>query len=206
MEIPRELSNKAVTVIVLLLAIVLFFIYRAYMNSRQAINVLETQVPNITRVAFESQLFAPTLGNIDTVLKKITTYGASSEMEKFKKELNSQLWIGIAIRNRGLKLAADISTRVRLATPITAIRGFNSTLYAKLETKEGGVGKKEAVLNWSYLEPKSVSFILLGVQPEDFAGKPPYTDRDMQLWSADFKGSFQFAEIRSKEGAFDYLF
>lgn len=63
---------------------------------------------------------------------------------------------------------------MRLTTPILTIRGFNPALYAKLETKEKGVGEKETMLNWTYLESESTAFILLGVQPEDFKAKRPY--------------------------------
>lgn len=121
--------------------ILLFFLYHAYTNSRQALEILETQVPNITRVAFETEVFAPTQGNLDPVLKRFTGFATASEIEKFKKEFDSYLRIGTAIRNRGLKNAPDVSARIRLSTPIMAVRGFNSTVYARLETKEGGVGK-----------------------------------------------------------------
>ncbi len=206
MEIPREITNKTATWMVFALVILLFFLYRAYSNSRQALEILETQVPNITRVAFETEVFTPTLGNIDAVLQRMTPFGASSELEKFKKEMDSNLWIGVSIRNRGLKTATDVSTRVRLTTPVTAIYGFNATTYARLETKEGGVGKAEALLNWTYLEPRNVALIFLGVRPEDFHGKSPYSKQDMQMWSKDFKAYFEFVEVKSKEGAFDYVY
>jgi hypothetical protein len=206
MELPTEVSNKTVAVTAVILLLVLFFLYRAYVNSRQALQIVEAQVPNITRVAFETEVFAPTQGNLDAVLKRFTGFASASEVDKFKSEFDSNLWIGVAVRNRGLKNAADVSARVRLVTPIVAVRGFNSTVYSRLETKEGGIGKPDALFQWSYLEPRSTSLILLGVQPEKIDAEPPYSREDMALWSRDFKIYFESAEISSKEGAFDFAY
>jgi hypothetical protein len=206
MEIPREISAKTTVWIFVALAILLFFLYRAYINSRQALQILETQVPNITRVAFETEVFAPTLGNLDGIFQRMTAFGASTEVEKLKKEMESHLWLGISIRNRGLKIATDIAVHVRLATPITSVYGFNGTTYARLEAKEAGVGKSDASFVWTYLEPRAVSVIFLGVRPDDLAAKPPYSRRDMQTWSKDFKAYFELVEVKSKEGAFDFVF
>lgn len=206
MELPSEVSNKTVALTVVILLIFLFFIYRGYVNSRQALQIMETQVPNITRVAFETAVFAPTQASIDAILKRVTGFTAASEVEKFKKGFDSHLWIGVAIRNRGLKNASEVSTRIRLSTPIMAIQGFNSTVYARLETKEGGLGKENALLKWTYIEPRSTSVIFLGVQPKDFKATPPYSKKDMQLWSRDFKVYFDLAEVNSKEGASDFAY
>jgi hypothetical protein len=206
MELPTEISNKKVVLAIAISLILLFFLYRAYVNSRQALQILETQVPNITRVAFETEVFALTQGNLDAVLKRFTGFAAASDVEKYKKEFDSYLWMGVAIRNRGLKNAAEVSARIRLSTPIKAIQGFNSTVYARLETQEGGIGKPDALLRWTYLEPRSTSLILLGVQPEDFNAKPPYSNKEMQIWSRDYKVYFELAEISSKEGAFDFAY
>ena len=68
MEIPRDISGKGTAVLVTGLILILFFGYRAYVNSRRALQVLDLQVPNITRVAFETQVFALTSANLGPVL------------------------------------------------------------------------------------------------------------------------------------------
>jgi hypothetical protein len=52
MELPKDISGKAIAVIAAGLLLITFFAYRGYVNSRQALQILELQVPNITRVAF----------------------------------------------------------------------------------------------------------------------------------------------------------
>lgn len=68
------------------------------------------------------------------------------------------------------------------------------------------MGNEEALIDWNYIEPKSEAVIFLGVRPGDFKVKPPYSDEDMRLWSRDFRTYFELAEIKSKEGALDYLY
>src|SRR3970282_2439681 len=97
MEIPRDISGKTSALSVIGLVRVLFFGYRAYVNSRQALQILEIQVPNITRVAFDTQVFALTPANLEPVLTSVTRqFGGpegKGEMEKFTKEFESHLWI-----------------------------------------------------------------------------------------------------------------
>jgi hypothetical protein len=210
MELPKDLSGKATAVIVAGLLLVVFFAYRGYVNSRRALQILEIQVPNITRVAFETQVVALTPANLEPILARVAeqfTGGESAdELEKFKKAFASHLWIAVITRNRGLQPATDVLTRVQLITPITALQGFSSTSYARMEVKEGGIGKETASVNWNYIEPTVIALTLVGVQPKDFEGKPPYSNRDMRIWSRDFKFYFELAEVKSKEGAIDYAY
>ena len=210
MEIPKEISGKTTAWIVIGLLLILFFGYRAYVNSRQALQILEIQVPNITRVAFDTQVFALTSANLEPVLTRVTGQFAGTEgkgeMETFKKEFKSHLWIAVMTRNKGFQPATDVLTRVQLTTPITALQGFSSTGYARMEVKEGGKGKEVASVNWNYIEPTVTAVTLIGVQPKDFGGKPPYSKKEMQIWSRDFRLYFELAEVKSKEGAIDYAY
>jgi hypothetical protein len=210
MELPRDISGKAAAVIGIGLVLVLFFGYRAYVNARKALQILEIQMPSITRVAFDTQVFALTPANLDPVLKSVTAQFAgaegNAEVEKLKKEFGSHLWIAVLTRNRGLQSATEVMTRVQLTTPITALQGYSSTGYAKMEVKEGGVGKEVALVNWNYIEPAITAVTLIGVQPQDFAGKPPYSKKDMSIWSRDFRLYFELAEVKSKEGAIAYAY
>jgi hypothetical protein len=130
----------------------------------------------------------------------------NAEIEKFKKEFASHLWIAVMTRNRGLQSATEVLTRVQLTTPITALQGYTSTGYAKMEVKEGGIGKEAASVNWNYIEPAITAVTLIGVQPKDFAGKVPYSQKDMRIWSRDFRLYFELAEVKSKEGAIAYAY
>ncbi len=210
MELPKDISGKATAVIVAGLLVITFFAYRGYVNSRQALQILEIQVPNITRVAFDTQVFALTPANLEPVLTSVTgQFGGSDskgEMEKFKKEFASHLWIAVMTRNKGLQPATEVLTRVQLTTPITALQGYSSTGYASMEVKEGGKGKEMASVNWNYIEPAITAVTLIGVQPKDFAGKAPYSKKDMRLWSRDFRLYFELAEVHSKEGAIAYAY
>jgi len=210
MELPKDISGKAMAVIGIGLVLVLFFGYRAYVNSRQALQILEIQMPNITRVAFDTQVFALSPANLEPVLKSVSEKFAgpegNAEIEKFKKEFASHLWIAVMTRNRGLQSATEVLTRVQLTTPITALQGYTSTGYAKMEVKEGGIGKEMASVNWNYIEPAITAVALIGVQPKDFAGKPPYSKKDMSIWSRDFRLYFELAEVKSKEGAIAYAY
>ena len=119
MELPRDISGKAMAVIGIGLVLVLFFGYRAYVNSRQALQILEIQMPNITRVAFDTQVFALSPANLEPVLKSVSEKFAgpegNAEIEKFKKEFASHLWIAVVVtRNRGLQSATEVLTRVQL--------------------------------------------------------------------------------------------
>ncbi|MEK7228625.1 MAG: hypothetical protein AAB154_01145, partial [Candidatus Binatota bacterium] len=127
-------------------------------------------------------------------------------IEKLKKEFGSHLWIAVMTRNKGLQSATDVLTRFQLATPITALQGYSSTGYASMEVKEGGKGKEMASVNWNYIEPAITAVTLIGVQPKDFAGKPPYSKKDMSIWSRDFRLYFELAEVKSKEGAIAYAY
>jgi hypothetical protein len=210
MELPRDISGKAMAVIGIGLVLVLFFGYRAYVNSRQALQILEIQMPNITRVAFDTQVFALSPANLEPVLKSVSEKFAgpegNAEIEKFKKEFASHLWIAVMTRNRGLQSATEVLTRVQLTTPITALQGYTSTGYAKMEVKEGGIGKEAASVNWNYIEPAITAVTLIGVQPKDFGGKVPYSQKDMRIWSRDFRLYFELAEVKSKEGAIAYAY
>src|SRR3970282_2840735 len=99
MEIPRDISGKTSALSVIGLVRVLFFGYRAYVNSRQALQILEIQVPNITRVAFDTQVFALTPANLQPVLTSVALqFGGpegQAEMDKFKKEFEAHLWIAV---------------------------------------------------------------------------------------------------------------
>ncbi len=210
MELPRDISGKAAAVIGIGLVLVLFFGYRGYVNSRQALQILELQVPNITRVAFDTQVFALTPANLEPVLGIASTQFAGPEgkepLEKLKKEFTSHLWIAVMIRNRGLQSATDVLTRVQLTTPITALQGYSLTGYAKMEAKEGGIGKEMASVNWNYIEPATTAVTLIGVQPKDFGGKAPFSKKDTSLWSRDFRLYFELVEVKSKEGAIAYAY
>lgn len=210
MELPRDISGKAMAVIGIGLALVLFFGYRGYVNSRQALQILEIQMPHITRVAFDTQVFALTPANLEPVLKSVRADFAGPEgaadVEKFKKEFDSHLWIAVMTRNRGLQSATEVLTQARLTTPITALQGYSPTGYAKMEVKEGGIGKETVSVNWNYIEPAVTAVTLIGVQPKDFPGKPPYSKKDMSIWSRDFRLYFELAEVKSKEGAIAYAY
>src|SRR5687767_12650028 len=65
MELPRDISRTAIAVIAGGLILVTFFAYRGYVNSRKALEILEIQAPNITRVAFDTQVFALTPANLE---------------------------------------------------------------------------------------------------------------------------------------------
>ena len=210
MEIPRDISRTATAVIVAGLVLIIFFAYRGYVNSGKALQILDLQVPNITRVAFDTQVFALTPANLEPVLTSVTQQFAGpegkAEVEKLKKEFDSHLWIAVMTRNRGLQSATEVLTRVQLTTPITALHGFSSTGYAKMEVKDGGIGKETASLNWNYIEPAITAVALIGVQPKDFEGKAPYSKKDMRLWSRDFRLYFELAEVKSAEGAVAYAY
>src|SRR5918992_395041 len=202
MEIPRDISGKSTALIVIGSMMILFFGYRAHVNSRQALQILDLQVPNITRVAFDTQVFALTPANLEPILSGVTAQFAgpavNSEMERFKKAFDSHLWIAVMTRNRGLESATDVVTRVQLTTPITALQGYSSTGYANMAVKEGGLGKDTASVNWNYIEPAITAVTLIGVQPKDFAGKAPYSKQDMRIWSRDFRLYFELAEVKSE--------
>ena len=205
-EIPRFISGKTTALIVIGLLLISFFGYRGYVNSRRALQILEIQVPNITRVAFETQVIALTPANLDPILARVTGQFAGDESEKFKKEFKSHLWIAVMIRNKGFQPATDVLTRVQLNTPITALQGFSSTGYSRMEVNEGGKGKKMASVNWNYIEPSLMAVTLIGVQPKDFEGKPPYSKKEMRIWSRDFRLYFELAEVKSKGGSIDYAY
>jgi len=205
-DIPKFISGKTTALIVIGILLVSFFSFRGYINSRRALQILEIQVPRITRVAFETQVFALTPTNLEPTLARITEQFATGEMDNFKKEFKSHLWIAVMIRNKGLEPATDVLTRVQLTTPIMALRGLSSAGYAKMEVKEGGKGKEMASVNWNYIEPAIMAVTLIGVQPEDFGGKPPYSKKEMRTWARDFRLYFVLAEIKSKEGAIDYAY
>ena len=88
MQLPRDISGKTTALIVAGMVLVLFFGYRGYVNSRQALQILDLQVPNITRVAFDTQVFALTPANLQPVLTSIALqFGGpegKEEMNKFK--------------------------------------------------------------------------------------------------------------------------
>jgi len=210
MELPKDISGKATAVIAAGLLLITFFAYRGYVNSGKALQILDLQVPNITRVAFDTQVFALTPANLEPVLTSVAAqFGGTDgkgEMEKFKKDFESHLWIAVLTRNKGLQPATDVLTQIRLTTPITALQGYSSTGYAKMEVKEGGIGKETASVNWNYIEPAITAVTLVGVQPKDFAGKAPYSRKDMRIWSRDFRLYFELAEVKSKEGAIAYAY
>src|SRR5213593_3732524 len=97
MEIPKDISGKMTALMVTGAVLILFFGYRAHVNSRQALRILDVQVPNITRVAFDTQVFALTPANLEPILTTVAGQYAGSEdkagMDKFKKEFASHLWI-----------------------------------------------------------------------------------------------------------------
>lgn len=204
-DIPKFISGKTTALIVIGILLILFFGFRGYINSRRALQILEIQVPHITRVAFETQVFALTPANLEPTLARVTEQFAKDEMDNFKKEFESHLWIAVMIRNKGFESATDVLTRVQLTTPITALHGLSSS-YVKMEVKEGGKGKEMASVNWNYIEPAIMAVTLIGVQPEDFGGKPPYSKKEMRTWARDFRLYFELAEIKSKEGAIDYAY
>jgi hypothetical protein len=204
-DIPKFISGKTTALIVIGILLILFFSFRGYINSRRALQILEIQVPHITRVAFETQVFALTPANLEPTLARVTEQFAKDEIDNFKKEFESHLWIAVMIRNKGFESATDVLTRVQLTTPITALHGLSSS-YAKMEVKEGGKGKEMASVNWNYIEPAIMAVTLIGVQPEDFGGKPPYSKKEMRTWARDFRLYFELAEIKSKEGAIDYAY
>ena len=204
-DIPKFISGKTTALIVIGILLILFFSFRGYINSRRALQILEIQVPHITRVAFETQVFALTPANLEPTLARVTEQFAKDEMDNFKKEFESHLWIAVMIRNKGFESATDVLTRVQLTTPITALHGLSSS-YVKMEVKEGGKGKEMASVNWNYIEPAIMAVTLIGVQPEDFGGKPPYSKKEMRVWARDFRLYFELAEVRSKEGAIDYAY
>ena len=210
MELPRDISRTATAVIMGGLVLVIFFAYRGYVNSGKALQILDLQVPNITRVAFDTQVFALTPANLEPVLTSVARQFAGpeskGELEKLKKEFDSHLWIAVMTRNRGLQSATEVLTRVQLTTPITALQGFTSTGYANMEVKEGGIGKEMAAVNWNYIEPAITAVTLVGVQPKDFEGKAPYTKKDMRTWSRDFRLYFELAEVKSQEGSVAYAY
>ena len=204
-DIPKFISGKTSALIVIGILLILFFSFRGYINSRRALQILEIQVPHITRVAFETQVFALTPANLEPTLARVTEQFAKDEMDNFKKEFESHLWIAVMIRNKGFESATDVLTRVQLTTPITALHGLSSS-YIKMKVKEGGKGKEMASVNWNYIEPAIMAVTLIGVQPEDFGGKPPYSKKVMRTWARDFRLYFELAEIKSKEGAIDYAY
>jgi hypothetical protein len=210
MELPKDISRTATVVIAAGLVLIIFFAYRGYVNSRQALQILDLQVPNITRVAFDTQVFALTPANLEPVLTSVAPQFAGpegkGEIEKLKKEFESHLWIAVMTRNKGLQSATDVLTRVQLTTPITALQGFSSTGYANMEVKAGGIGKEMAAVNWNYIEPAITAVTLIGVQPKDFEGKAPYSKKDMGFWSRDFRLYFELAEVKSEEGALAYAY
>jgi hypothetical protein len=61
-------------------------------------------------------------------------------------------------------------------------------------------------VNWNYIEPAITAVTLIGVQPNDFGGKPPYSKKDMRTWSRDFRLYFELAQVKSKEGAVAYAY
>jgi len=207
MELPKDIGRTAAAIIAAGLILIVFFAYRGYVNSRQALQILDLQVPNITRVAFDTQVFALTPANLEPVLKSVTAQFAGPEaVEKLKKEFDSHLWIAVMTRNKGLQTATEVLTRVQLTTPITALQGFSSTGYAKMEVKEGGIRNEMAAVNWNYIEPAVTAVTLIGIQPKDFEGKSPYSRKDIRIWSRDFRLYFELAEVKSKEGTIAYAY
>jgi len=88
MEIPKDISGKTTACIVIGLVLVLFFGYRAYVNSRHALQILEIQVPNITRVAFETQVFALSPANLEPILAHVTGQFAGTEGKGEMEKIN----------------------------------------------------------------------------------------------------------------------
>ena len=141
-DIPKFISGKTSALIVIGILLILFFSFRGYINSCRALHILEIQVPHITRVAFETQVFALTPANLEPTLARVTEQFAKDEMDNFKKEFESHLWIAVMIRNKGFESATDVLTRVQLTTPITALHGLSSS-YVKMKVKEGGGKEKK---------------------------------------------------------------
>src|SRR3970040_744035 len=115
MELPKDISGKATAVIVAGVLLMTFFAYRGYVNSGKALQILDLQVPNITRVAFDTQVFAVTPANLDPVLASVAaqlggTDGAE-KMAKLKKEFDSHLWIAVMTRNRGVRSPKECVSR-----------------------------------------------------------------------------------------------
>src|SRR3972149_8815261 len=111
MELPKDISRTATAVIVAGLLLITFFAYRGYVNSGKALQILDLQVPNIPRVAFDTQVFALTPANLEPVLTTVAaqfggTDGAE-KMAKLKNEFESHLWIAVMTRNRGLQSATE---------------------------------------------------------------------------------------------------
>lgn len=143
-DIPKFISGKTSALIVIGILLILFFSFRGYINSCRALHILEIQVPHITRVAFETQVFALTPANLEPTLARVTEQFAKDEMDNFKKEFESHLWIAVMIRNKGFESATDVLTRVQLTTPITALHGLSSS-YVKMKVKEGGGRKRNGI-------------------------------------------------------------
>ena len=210
MEIPRDISRTSAVVIVAALLLITFFAYRGYVNSGRALEILNLQVPNITRVTFDTQVFPLTRANLGPILISVSPEFSGSdgkmEIEELNKEFDSHLWIVVMTRNKGLKAATEVLTRIQLTTPITAIKGLSSTGYAKMEVKDGGIGQETVAVNWNYIEPAITAVALIGVKPKDFGSKAPYSKADMQRWSRDYRLYFDLAEVKSGEGAIAYAY
>ena len=98
MEIPRDISGKTTALIVSGLVLVLFFGYRAHVNSRQALQILDLQVPNITRPAFDTQVFALTPANLEPVLTSVTPQFGGPEGRRKWKDLRRNFNLTCGLR------------------------------------------------------------------------------------------------------------
>ena len=182
-ELPRDISGKAMAMIRMVWSWS-YSLVIGRMDSRQALQILESRCPISPELPSYS-VFALSPANLEPVLKSVSEKFAgpegNAEIEKFKKEFASHLWIAVMTQNRGLQSATEVLTRVQLTTPITALQGYTSTGYAKMAVKEGGIGKEAASVNWNYIEPAITAVTLIGVQPKDFAGKVLISERHAHL-------------------------
>jgi len=108
------------------------------------------------------------------------------------------VWITVLVKNTGLSDVENIATAIDLNSEIHKIHTTHSRKYwGKVELEERE--KNEARFTVGSLNKNDSFVIFLGLQPEAFEGKSPFSQKERQLWKRDYRVSFQKAEITTDD-------
>jgi len=108
------------------------------------------------------------------------------------------VWVTTLVKNTGLSEVKDIAIAIDLNSKIHEIytsqpgRYYNKIKLAERKENEarftaGGLSKDNSLV------------IFLGLQPETFEGKPPFDQKERQLWKRDYRISFQRVKITTDD-------
>lgn len=108
------------------------------------------------------------------------------------------VWITTLVKNTGLSEVKDIATVIDLNSKIHKIYTAQPKRYydkIKLEERK----ENEARFTTGGLRKDNSFVIFLGLQPETFEGKPPFDQKERQLWKRDYRISFQKVKITTDD-------